>query len=73
MSEEEYPIYPNKATKTQLANQYGRTWRSIRPIIHEILPELKGTRRRILLPVEIKEIYKTYGYPEEFQNPDANL
>jgi len=51
--------------KSELAESYGRSWKSINKIIHEILPDLKGCRKRLLSPKQVQMIYEEYGKPKE--------
>lgn len=50
--------------KSELAESYGRSWKSIKKIIHEILPDLKDCRKRFLSPKQVKIIYREYGHPK---------
>lgn len=59
------PSEYQRITKSQLAAKYGTTWKTFKRRVWEILPSLKGNRRRILLPIEIQKIYREFGNPEQ--------
>lgn len=42
--------------KNDLAEMYGLSWRILRPQIYLFLPELKGSKKRKLLPHQVKKI-----------------
>lgn len=52
-------------TKSEIADEYGMTWREFRPVVFHFLPELKGNRRRKLYPKEVRTIYEELGHPSD--------
>ena len=60
---------PPKVTKSQIAQLYGVTWTTFKKYVYEFMPHLKGNRRNILFPKEVKRIYEELGDPAEFTNP----
>lgn len=59
------PTTYTRITKSELAAKYGTTWKSFKRQVWEVLPRLKGNRRRFLLPIEIQIIYSEFGNPDK--------